>query len=124
MSVHLRRSLSMSLVALLAGLAMALWSAPASAKVIHHVERSFKGEGTTTLGPDLLAAAVDNSGGASEGDVYVLESKNEKGEGGDAVDKFTGTGTSTGLRITGAETTFKSFDFGLFFAGVAVDSSL
>ena len=120
------RSPRLAVVALFVTAAIALASAPAYAKVIHHVEKTFSGEGAGTLGGDLLAAAVDDSHGASEGDVYVLESKPEAGGAGDsyAVDKFTAAGAFTGVRITGSKTAPKSFEFSPFFAGVAVDSSL
>ena len=116
------RALRIASVALLVVVAMALASAPARAKVIHHVEANFSG-GAASLGGDLIAASVDSSGGASGGDVYVLESKAE-GAGGFAVAKFTANGTYTGLRITGNETAPGSFEFSPFFSGVAVDSSL
>ena len=116
------RALRIASVALLVVVAMALASAPARAKVIHHVEANFSG-GAASLGGDLIAASVDSSGGASNGDVYVLESKAE-GAGGFAVAKFTANGTYTGLRITGKETASGSFEFSPFFSGVAVDSSL
>ncbi len=116
----------LALVALLLAVASAFASAPAYARVVHHIETTFSGEGAGTLGGDLLAAAVDNSGGASQGDVYVLESKPETSGGGDsyAVDKFTAAGAFTGVRITGSQTAPKSFQFSPFFSGVAVDSSL
>ena len=116
------RALRIASVALLVVVAMALASAPARAKVIHHVEANFSG-GAASLGGDLIAASVNSSGGASGGDVYVLESKAE-GAGGFAVAKFTANGTYTGLRITGNETAPGSFEFSPFFSGVAVDSSL
>jgi hypothetical protein len=114
----------LALLALLGAAVFALASAPAYARVVHHIETSFSGEGTGTLGGDLLAAAVDSSQGASKGDVYVLETKSESGAGSYAVDKLTATGAFTGVRITGAETAPESFEFSPFFSGVAVDSSL
>ncbi len=116
----------LALLALLLAAASLLAGAPAYAKVIHHIQASFSGEGAGTLGGDLLAAAVDDSGGASQGDVYVLETKPEEGGGADsyAVDKFTTAGAFTGVRITGSQTAAKSFEFSSLFDGVAVDSSL
>ena len=114
----------LALIALLGAAVFALASAPAYAKVVHHIEASFSGEGAGTLGGDLLASAVDDSQGASKGDVYVLETKSESGAGSYAVDKLTAAGAFTGVRITGSETAPKSFEFSPFFSGVAVDSSL
>ena len=118
------------LTRLLAGLvvsvsAVALTDATASAKVIHRVEASFRGEGLSAgpLGVDLSSVAVDDSTGSSGGDVYVLETNAGKGAR-QVVDKFTADGGYAGVQITGSETAPGLFKFAPTGSGVAVDGSL
>ncbi|HTA34765.1 MAG TPA: hypothetical protein VK721_15190 [Solirubrobacteraceae bacterium] len=110
-------------VALLSLLVSAIVSTSASAKVVHHVEASFTGAQAPDgpLGLSLLSDAIDDSGGLSQGDVYVLEADNETlGQG--VVDKFGKTGVYAGVQLTGDEQ--GAFEFGPFGSGLAVDSSL
>ncbi|HTA96529.1 MAG TPA: hypothetical protein VK730_02670 [Solirubrobacteraceae bacterium] len=84
-------------------------TAPANALVSHQLLSKFdEVEGV------LFAVAVDNSGGPSNGDVYVASAT--------AIEKFDGNGTSTGVQITGGETPGGSFHIPV--QGVAVDNSV
>ncbi len=91
--IGVARGLCPRLTALAAALAAAAWlaSAPAYARVIHHVEGSFTGEGLPGgLGPDLLGVAVADMP-APGGGVWVQEAT-LNGQGADAVYKLTPQG--------------------------------
>ena len=96
------------LVLLLVGLWCVLASGQAGASVSHEQLSVFdEGEGTR------VAVAVDNSGGASDGDVYVAS--------GSTIEQFDGAGTATGLQITGVATPGGSFSVAV--GGLAADGS-
>jgi hypothetical protein len=94
-------------------------AAPAVALVTHRLIARFDG-GEAPGGPfsgSLRAAAVDNSAGASSGDVYVgeehqVEEKEEDDEEesyATVIDKFSAAGVYAGVQIDGAETPQGSF---------------
>jgi len=95
-------------------------ASPAAAKVVHLSEGSF------SAGGSVSGLAVDNSGGAGNGDVWVATDGLFQANG--AVRKLEEDGTPTGVEFTGAITpagTLQFLDFATFtFAdSLAVDSS-
>jgi hypothetical protein len=102
----------------------------AQAKIIHPAEGSFTGEAAPG-GPftTVTGMAIDQSTGASRGDVYVANSTNifAPEENASVVDKFDAAGSYAGVQITGAETPQGSFAFvnpsSLSLSGIAVDGS-
>lgn len=106
-------------LALAASLALA--SAPASAVVEHELITKFHEVPESQV---IITDAVDNSGGPSNGDIYVGEFSFGTGS---AIEKLNEDGTPTGVRITGSETPQSSFSFLSFssfnVSGIAVDSS-
>jgi DNA-binding beta-propeller fold protein YncE len=102
--------------------AMTLSLSPASAAYVHQWEDSFPvKEEQVSLIP--LAAAVDNSGGPSDGDLYL--SSVSFSDGSSFVSKFDSSGTRL-LEFDGSGTpagSFRFVDFEVGDSGIAVDSS-
>jgi hypothetical protein len=103
--------------------ALAIGASPSTAKIIHQNEGAFNGADAPSgpLGGILSSDAVDNSGGLSAGDVYILES-NIFGLGKGIVFKFDAKGKYDGVEIKGSATPQGSFAFTVG-SGLAVDSS-
>ena len=69
--------------------AAAVTTSPASAADIgHSFSTSFAGSGTNALSTGITSVDVDNSGGASQGDVYVTDATNHRVEKFDASGNF------------------------------------
>lgn len=97
---------------------------PVSGLVLHPYLETFKQTTTGTYNL-FVAVAVDNSAGASKGDVYVGEYAFLSGT--TDIYKLTADGESTGVTITGSETPQGSMALGSLSSspvgGIAVDSS-
>lgn len=94
------------------------------------IKRSFEGNFNGSDAPggpfaSVMSAAVDSSGGPSNGDVYVAD--DNLFNGGSVIDKFKSDGTYAGVQITGGESPQGLFSFlsftSFFNSGIAVDSS-
>jgi hypothetical protein len=72
---------------LLAGLTLAFGATSATAKVAYVFSTTFAGSGTTALSAPT-GIAVDNSAGASNGDVYVTDTANHRVEKFDSAGNF------------------------------------
>jgi hypothetical protein len=125
---HLRGVRALLLVVLSCGALMALGGGVASAKITRVVEGSFNASGSPggafTFGP--FGLAVDNSTGASAGDLYVGETNLFAGTS--RVVKVKKDGTYAGVEFNGSATPAGSFGFlnlqaGDRRSGLAVDSS-
>ncbi|HWG07497.1 MAG TPA: NHL repeat-containing protein [Solirubrobacteraceae bacterium] len=117
MIVHLRRpTVGVIVAALFALCAMAVEAPPSGAELTHQLLSSFEGDNGTQQ--PVLAAAVDNSTGPSDGDVYF-------GLLNGTVLKFEADGTYTGVEVTGAETPQGSLSLLSFplNSGISVDGS-
>lgn len=93
------------IAAFLIAVACAAWlslAGPAAAKVVHEREGSFALSGINFL-------AVDNSGGPSDGDLYIGET--QFGSSESRVFQTDAAGTPTGVELDGAETPAGSFGF-------------
>ncbi len=100
----------LALFALPLAVAISLACAPAYARVIHHVEGSFAGEGLPGgLGANLLGVAVADAG-APGGAVWVQEAT-LNGQGADAVYEFDSAGSFAGVKLTGSGTPAGAFQF-------------
>jgi hypothetical protein len=120
------RSALLLLVVLSCGALLALGGGVSSAKITRVVEGSFNASesprGAFTFGP--FGLAVDNSTGASAGDLYVGETNFSAGES--RVVKVKEDGTYAGVEFNGSATPAGSFAFvgAGFRSGLAVDSSM
>ena len=129
------RALVISIAIVLVLAASLVPATPAVALVTHRLLARFDG-GEAPGGPftgSLRTAAVDDSAGASSGDVYVGEEHEVEEEGEEeegyvtVIDKFSAAGAYAGVQIDGAETPQGSF--ALFTrtthrsSGIAVDPS-
>jgi hypothetical protein len=133
-SRHVRSAIAIPLAIAVALGASLVWATPAVALVTHRLIARFDG-GEAPGGPftgSLRAAAVDDSAGASSGDVYVgeeheVEEEDEEEGYVTVIDKFSAAGAYAGVQIDGAETPQGSF--ALFTrtthrsSGIAVDPS-
>jgi hypothetical protein len=111
-----RRIVGLIAGALLVLCAMALMPSSSEALLTHRLLSTFNGSNGTEQ--PVVASAVDNSKGASAGDVYV-------GLLNGAIFKFDATGMYAGVEITGAETPDGSLSLLAppFTSGIAVDGS-
>jgi hypothetical protein len=109
---------------------LVLTSAPAwAAHIVHSSEGTFNGADTPG-GPFqyVLGVEVDNSGGSSDGDVYVAEMDEEGETLTSTVHKFDEDGSYAGVEINGTDTPQGQFSFfapgsfALSFDGLAVSN--
>ena len=91
---------AIGVLGLLAGLTLAFGAAPATAKTAYVFGTSFAGSGTNALSSPT-GIAVDNSDGASVGDVYVSDTAKHRVEKFDSAGNFLlmfGKGVNSGVR--------------------------
>lgn len=109
-----------STIAAISLLALLALTGTAAAKVVHLEEGSFTGSDTPSgeLGFLTLGVAVDNSGGAGSGDVWVAGQSGFGSPG--KLFKFNEGGTYAGVELDGSSTPAGSIGF-VAFAGGGVD---